>query len=120
MQWARHGRPGQRWHRGFGRVSAGGSSHRLGLRLLWGDPAAASQTQELPSLWHGAGGGTEGLQWSLIRVYAGLCPGKGLSALEMKMGQGGIAQRVEMFVVFHQALPAPEGRSAERIGICCA
>lgn len=38
----------------------------------------------------------------------------------MKMGQGGIAQRVEMFVVFHQALPAPEGRSAERIGICCA
>lgn len=36
-----------------------------------------------------------------------------MSSLGMKVGQDGIAQRVEM-EVFNQALPAPDGRSAER------
>lgn len=33
-----------------------------------------------------------------------------LAILEMKVGQDGIAQRVETSVVFHQALPTLEGR----------
>lgn len=36
-----------------------------------------------------------------------------MSSLEMKVGQDGIAQRLEK-VVFNQALPTPDGRSAER------
>ena len=62
------------------------------------------------------------LHWSLTHACAGPCPGTGLAVLEMKMRQDGIAQRMETFVVFHQALPAPEGdqqRGRKDWGLLC-
>lgn len=96
-----------------------------GLWLSQGDAAAAPQPQDCGSGGTGQDGQPRDSSTGPLAMCVLACAQLwgGLAVLEMKVGQDGIAQRMETSVVFHQALPTPEGRSAQRekgFGVCCA